>query len=428
LVHALFTPVADRFKDFIATPKSNMYQSLHTTVIVPGGQMIEIQIRTPEMHRIAEVGIAAHWRYKEGRTDPDELDRHLGWIRDIVERQHDAMDPEEFMENLKLELYQDEIFVFTPKGDLKQLPRGASALDFAFGVHTDIGLHCFGAKVNGRMVPIGTPLKSGDSVEILTSPNQNPTQDWLNIVQTSKARSRIKRYLKAEAFWDSVRLGRELLGRKLSTREEDLLALVWKHKLQDIDHLFAAIGSGEIPLSRVTAALSGEEQKPPRRLLRREGIRAVRIQGMDNMMIRFAECCRPVPGDEILGFVTRGRGVSIHRQDCSNITHILTDEKRRIEVEWDSGRGQIFVARISVYAVDRRNLLNDMTRVIRRMRINIRASESSVEIDRSTVRFEVEVRDLSQLRKLMAEIEEIDSVLTVERPDEVDEVVRSRPS
>ena len=420
IVHELFTPVADRFKDFIATPKSNMYQSLHTTVIVPGGQMIEIQIRTPKMHRIAEVGIAAHWRYKEERTDPDELDQHLVWIRDMVERQHDAMDPEEFMEDLKLELYQDEIFVFTPKGDLKQLPKGASALDFAFSVHTDIGLHCFGAKVNSRMVPIGTPLKSGDSVEILTSPNQKPTQDWLNIVQTPKARSRIKRWLKAEAFSDSVRLGREMLGRELKkAREEDLLVLVRKHRVRDIDHLFAAIGSGEMPLSRVVAALSGKEQPPPRRLLRREGIRAVRIQGMDNMMIRFAECCRPVPGDEIIGIVTRGRGVSIHRQNCPNIVHMLTDEKRRIEVEWDSGRGQIFVARILVHAVDRRNLLNDITKVTRRLRINIRASASSVEIDRSTVRFELEVRDLNQLRKLMEQIEEIDSVLTVERLDEV---------
>ncbi|MCD6335837.1 MAG: bifunctional (p)ppGpp synthetase/guanosine-3',5'-bis(diphosphate) 3'-pyrophosphohydrolase [Candidatus Latescibacteria bacterium] len=423
-VHALFTPVADRFKDFIATPKSNMYQSVHTTVIVPRGQRIEIQIRTPEMHRIAEVGIAAHWRYKEGRTGPDELDHHLGWIRDMVERQHDAMDAEEFMEDLKIELYQDEIFVFTPKGDLKHLPRGATALDFAFSVHTDIGLHCFGTKVNGRMVPIGTPLRSGDSVEILTSPNQKPTPDWLHIVQSSKARSRIKRYLKAESFWDSVRLGREMLGRKLSAREADLLALARKHKLQDTEHLFAAIGSGEIPLSRVTVALSGEKQKPQRRLLRRKGVRAVRIQGMGNMMIRFAECCRPVPGDEITGFVTRGRGVSVHRQDCPNIATMLTDEKRRIEVEWDSGRGNVFVARILVHAVDRRDLLNDITRVIRRMRINIRTSASSVEIDRSVVRFELEVQDLQQLRKLMAEIEAIDSVLTVERPDEVEEPPR----
>ena len=342
----------------------------------------------------------------------------------MVERQHDAIDPEEFMEDLKIELYQDEIFVFTPKGDLKQLPRGATALDFAFSVHTDIGLHCFGTLINGLMVPIGTPLKSGDSVEILTSSNQKPTQDWLQIVQSSRARSRIKRYLKSESFWDSVRLGREMLGRKLSAREADLLALVQKHKLQDTEHLFAAIGSGEMPLSRITAALSGEERKPPEKLLRREGIRSVRIQGMDNMMIRFSECCRPVPGDDIIGFVTRGRGVSIHRQDCPNIAHMLTDEKRRIEAEWDSGRGKVFVARILVHAVDRRDLLNDITRVIRRMRINIRASASAVEIDRSAVRFELEVRDLTQLRKLMAEIEAIDSVLTVERPDEVEEPPR----
>ncbi|MFH1008376.1 MAG: bifunctional (p)ppGpp synthetase/guanosine-3',5'-bis(diphosphate) 3'-pyrophosphohydrolase [Candidatus Latescibacterota bacterium] len=418
LVHELFTPVADRFKDFIATPKSNRYQSLHTTVIVPRGQMIEIQIRTPEMHRISEVGIAAHWRYKEGRTGPDELDSHLVWIRDIVERQHDSVDPEEFMEDLKIELYQDEIFVFTPKGDLEQLPKGASALDFAFSVHTDIGLHCFGAKVNGRMVPIGTSLKSGDSVEILTSPNQKPSPDWLYIVKSSKARSRIKRYLKAESFWDSVRLGREMLGKKLSARESDLLELVQKHKLPDAEHLFAAVGSGEIPVSRVTAELSGEKQKPLRKLLLRKGIRAVRVQGMDNMMIRFAECCRPVPGDEIVGFVTRGRGVSVHRMDCTNVADVLADENRRIKVEWDSGQGQIYVARIVVYAVDRRDLLNDITKVLRQLRINIRSSESKVEIDRSIVRFELEVRDLHQLYELMAEIEKIDSVLRVERPDE----------
>ena len=223
-----------------------------------------------------------------------------------------------------------------------------------------------------------------------------------------------------------MRLGREMLGRKLSAREADLLALVQKLKLKDTEHLFAAIGSGEIPLARVTTALSGEERKPPEKLLRREGIRSVRIQGMDNMMIRFSECCRPVPGDDIIGFVTRGRGVSVHRQDCPNIANMLTDANRRIEAEWDSGQGQVFIARILVQAVDRRDLLNDITRVIRRMRINIRTSESSVDVDRSIVRFELEVRDLHQLRELMTEIEAIDSVLTVERQDEVEEPPRRR--
>ena len=422
VVHRLFSHVEGRIKDYIAHPKPNGYQSLHTTVVVPEGQILEVQIRTPEMHRVAEMGIAAHWRYKEGNVEEDEqLERHISWIREVLERQKDARDPKEFMEDLKIELYQNEIFVFTPKGEIKALPKGATALDFAFSVHTDIGLHCYAAKVNGRLVPISTQLQSGDMVEILTSPNQKPHRDWLQFVVTSKAKSRIKRWLKAEAYEDSVRLGEELLAKELKRHrlrpdEERLEELARSLGRRDLEHLYAGLGSGELSLSQVVHKLTGTEPK----LQRARGRPApqgtgLRLKGIDNVMIRAAACCCPLPGDEVFGFVTKGRGISVHRAGCPNIERLVKDDGRWLPVEWEPDPERTYLARIFVRADDRKRLLEDIVQQISMMDINIRSVTGKASLGTAENIFEVDVHDRKELEDLMARIRKVRGVRGVQR-------------
>ncbi|HDI00222.1 MAG TPA: bifunctional (p)ppGpp synthetase/guanosine-3',5'-bis(diphosphate) 3'-pyrophosphohydrolase, partial [Firmicutes bacterium] len=422
VVHRLFSHVEGRIKDYIAHPKPNGYQSLHTTVVVPEGQILEVQIRTPEMHRVAEMGIAAHWRYKEGKVEEDEqLERHIRWIREVLERQKDTRDPKEFMEDLKIELYQNEIFVFTPKGEIKALPKGATALDFAFSVHTDIGLHCYAAKVNGRLVPISTQLQSGDMVEILTSPNQKPHRDWLQFVVTSKAKSRIKRWLKAEAYEDSVRLGEELLAKELKRHrlrpdEERLEELARSLGRRDLEHLYAGLGSGELSLSQVVHKLTGTEP----RLQRARGRPApqgtgLRLKGIDNVMIRAAACCCPLPGDEVFGFVTKGRGISVHRAGCPNIERLVKDDGRWLAVEWEPDPERTYLARIFVRADDRKRLLEDIVQQISMMDINIRGVTGKASLGTAENIFEVDVHDRKELEDLMARIRKVRGVRGVQR-------------
>ncbi|RKY59050.1 MAG: (p)ppGpp synthetase [Candidatus Latescibacterota bacterium] len=434
VVHRLFPHVEGRIKDYIAHPKPNGYQSLHTTVIVPGGQMLEVQIRTPEMHRVAEMGIAAHWKYKEGRVEGDEqLDRHLSWIREIVERQRDAGSPREFMEDLKIELYQNEIFVFTPKGEIKSLPKGATALDFAFSVHTDIGLHCYAAKVNGRLVPISTPLQSGDIVEILTSPNQKPTRDWLRFVVTSKARSRIRRWLKAEAFEDSVRLGEELFARELKRlrlhpTDAELEALARSFNRKDVEHLYAGIGNGELSLQQVLHRLTGVEHRVQRPKVRTPPQGAgLRLKGIDNVMIRAAACCCPLPGDEVFGFVTRGRGISVHRVGCPNVARLIQDEGRWVPIEWERDPDRTYLARILVRAEDRKHLLEDIVQQISVMEINIQGVTGRVSLGLAENVFEVDVHDRDELEALMARIRRVNGVRSVQRLNAPPYPVHRRP-
>jgi len=422
VVHRLFSHMEGRIKDYIAHPKPNGYQSLHTTVVVPEGQILEVQIRTPEMHRVAEMGIAAHWRYKEGNVEEDEqLERHIRWIREVLERQKDARDPKEFMEDLKIELYQNEIFVFTPKGEIKALPKGATALDFAFSVHTDIGLHCYAAKVNGRLVPISTQLQSGDMVEILTSPSQRPHRDWLQFVVTSKAKSRIKRWLKAEAYEDSVRLGEELLAKELKRHrlrpdEERLEELARSLGRRDLEHLYAGLGSGELSLSQVVHKLTGTEP----RLQRARGRPApqgtgLRLKGIDNVMIRAAACCCPLPGDEVFGFVTKGRGISVHRAGCPNIERLVKDDGRWLPVEWEPDPERTYPARIFVRADDRKRLLEDIVQQISMMDINIRSVTGKASLGTAENIFEVDVHDRKELEDLMARIRKVRGVRGVQR-------------
>ena len=424
IVHSKYSPVQGRIKDFIATPKSNMYQSLHTTVVGPRGEMVEIQIRTRSMHHTAETGIAAHWRYKEGKEREDELDRHTEWLRQLIAWDQDAP-PDEFLDQLKIHLFQDEIFVFTPKGDLKQLPRGASVLDFAFSVHTEIGMHCVAGKVAGVALPIGHSLESGDTVEIITSAQQKPRRDWLNLVKTAKARSRIRRWLKAEMYADSIKLGKEILERELKRSrsrlaDDELVDVAQACGLTNTEHLYAALGSGEVSLQRVLSKLPPVKETSSPFLIKLVSRATgdpdgIKVQGVGNLMIRIAQCCNPIPGDEIAGFITRGRGLSIHRASCPNVVEMLDDEKRCVEVDWDSGIEQAFATHISVFAKDRKKLFADIARAISDAGINIKSGELATENDLATNRFVIEVKNLNQLKKVIRKISDIKDVTRVER-------------
>jgi guanosine-3',5'-bis(diphosphate) 3'-pyrophosphohydrolase len=430
IIHNLWRPIPDRFKDFIAVPKSNMYQALHTTVMGPAGEPVEIQIRTKAMHRTAEMGIAAHWLYKEGRRGRNELDEYMGWLRQVLDWQRDLTDPEEFMEYLKIDLYPEEIFVFTPEGDLKQLPRGATPLDFAFAVHTDVGIHCQGAKVNDRMVPLAAELHSGETIEILTSPAQHPSRDWISLVKTPRAKSKIRHWLKQQSYQQSLALGKEIFERaarkaKLKPEPDDkLLAVAREFGLPDLEHFFVAVGSGDLSINQVLGKLSPGvlEQKTARssaigRLVRRrrDSMRGVRIQGMDNLMVRFARCCQPIPGDNIVGYVTRGRGISIHRADCPNSLRLLTQPERQVSVEWAAGEGQSFPVSIEVVGERRVDLLSDVTRVVSDMSADVSNASVQVEGEAFFGRFFIEVRDLRHLQRTMEKIRRVRGVERVSR-------------
>ena len=423
LVHTLYRPIPDRFKDYIATPKTNMYQSLHTTVIGPQGMAVEVQIRTWEMHHTAEIGIAAHWRYKSGAAgEGSDLDQQMNWLRQVLDWQRDATDPVEFMENLKIELFQDEIFVFTPKGDLHQLPKEATPIDFAFGIHTDIGLHCLTAKVDGQIVPLSTPLSSGATVQIISSPHQKPSPSWLEMVKTAKARQSIRRWLKEEQFSQSVRLGQEILEHELKryrhrAGSEALEELAADLNLADTEHLYAGIGSGDLSVSRVVNRLV---PNPPKRrvkpLIRDQ--RGIRIQGMHDMMIHFGKCCTPIPGDPIIGLITRGRGLSVHRTDCPNFADLAEDPERLTPVAWDLEEEQAFTVQLLVRGQDRKYFLSDVTRIISDTGANIVSCETRTLAHMVEETFWIDVHDSRQLQKVVRKLRGVEGVTEVQRVDE----------
>jgi GTP diphosphokinase / guanosine-3',5'-bis(diphosphate) 3'-diphosphatase len=421
LVHTLYRPHPDRFKDYIATPKTNMYQSLHTTVIGPRGMPVEVQIRTWEMHHTAEIGIAAHWRYKGGDGHGD-LDQQMAWLRQVLDWQRDSTDPVEFMENLKIELFQDEIFVFTPKGDLHQLPKSASPIDFAFAIHTDIGLHCLTAKVNGQIVPLSAALDSGDTVTIITSPHQKPSQAWLELVKTAKARQAIRRWLKEERFSQSVRLGQEILERELKRYRhrlgpEALTRLAAELELADIEHLYAGIGSGDLSVNRIINRLiPGQPKRRVRPLFRNR--RGIRIQGMHDMMIQFGKCCSPIPGDSIIGLITRGRGLSVHRTDCPNIADLAEDPERMTPVAWDLDEEQSFTVRLRVCGNDRKFFLSDVSRIISDTGANIVGCTTRTVAHLVEETFWIDVNNTRQLHGLVKKLQVVEGVTEVQRVDE----------
>jgi GTP pyrophosphokinase len=427
IIHALWAPVPDRFHDYIANPKSNMYRSLHTTVVGPRGRMVEIQIRTHAMHYAAEYGIAAHWLYKEGRRTHGELDRQMAWLREILEWQREMTNPEEFMEYLKVDLFQEDIFVYTPAGELKQLPRGSTPLDFAFAVHSDVGFHCVGAKVNRKFVPLSTKLESGDEIEIKTSPHQTPSQDWLKIVKTTRAKTKIKHWLKQKGFEQSVSLGKELFERELKKRrlsalpESELADIAAMNGFTSAEQMFSAMGSGSASIQTIMNKLAPPPDKAEPSVVQRfidqaRGVsRGIRIAGVGNLMYRFASCCQPVPGERIVGFVTRGRGLSIHRADCQNAAAVYEEPERRVEVEWDVEKGQSFLVRLYALLEDRKNLLKDVTEAIAEADINVRRGEITSGLSPAVGHFIVEIQNYGQLTRLLDRIRKVRGVLTVDR-------------
>ncbi len=424
VIHSNFTPVIDRIKDFIATPKHNMYRSLHTTVIGPRGEMVEIQIRTQDMHKTAEEGIAAHWRYKEGGKSDRDLDRQLTWLRQTLEWLRDFTDPNEFLTSLKADLYHNEIFIFTPKGDLKNLPMGATPIDFAYAVHTEVGRHCVGAKVNGRLVPFNYQLKNGDTVEIITQKDAEPNDDWLKVVTTSTARSRIKRWLKSKGYSDSVEQGKSLLEKAFkkahrdALKDKDLDELAQSFGKDDAEQLLAAIGLGEISIVQVVRKAFPEEEKAPdffKDVRPSAPPSGVRVQGMDNIVVRFAKCCQPVPGDDIVGLVTKGRGISVHRSFCSNVVNLGVDSGSVIKVEWDTEPRQAFPVLITVTNEDRRNMLAEIAKAISDENADILSADVRSEGVMGMASFLVDVRNLHQLDRVVKSIGRIKGVHNVTR-------------
>ena len=421
LVHGIYAPIPERIKDYISTPKSNMYQSLHTSVIGPRGQYVEVQIRTSAMHHTAEIGIAAHWRYKSEDEISSDIDQHLGWLHQVMDWQQEATDPAEFMANFKIELFQDEIFVFTPKGDLYQQPKGATPIDFAFAVHTDIGLHCLTSKVNGQVVPLSTHLNSGDTVHIVTNSNQKPNRSWLEFVKTTKAHQAIRRWLREEQHGHGVRLGRDILERELKRYRTDasfdLDAIATDFGLGDAEHLYAALGIGDLSVGKVIGKIV--PHKPKRRgLFRRRDRRGISIQGMQDLMIAFGKCCTPIPGDRIIGLITRGRGVTVHRTDCPNIGEISEEPDRLLQVQWDLEGEPAFTVQLRTRSQDRKYLLSDISKAISDAGSNIRSSATHTEGEVSEQDFWIDVTDIKQLRRTINRIGKTKGVLDVRRIDE----------
>ncbi|MGF1668024.1 MAG: RelA/SpoT family protein [Acidimicrobiia bacterium] len=432
LVHARWVPISGRFKDYIAMPKFNLYQSLHTTVIGPDGRPLEVQIRTEEMHRLAEAGVAAHWRYKEG---PEAA--RLAWLGELPSLQDEVADPEEFLDQLKLDLYQDEVFVLTPRGDVKSLPRGSTAVDFAFAVHTEVGYRCVGAKVNGRLVPLSSKLESGDIIEVITSKSQDsgPSRDWLNFAITSRAKSKIKGWFLKERRDQATVEGRdevmtllrkEGLGLGASERESMLAEVATEFNRADVDGLMAAVAEHDVSAQSVVnrvvrmvrPAVDDDDLLAPVRPRRySSGGPGIIVEGLDDMLVRIARCCAPVPGDDIVGFVTVGRGVSVHRADCTNMAALTaTGGERMLEVTWAPERVGSFTIWVQVEALDRTKLLRDVTSAISDMGGNITASSSVTGRDRVAIlRYEIELSDPGMVPKLIADLRGVDGVFAAFR-------------
>jgi GTP pyrophosphokinase len=433
-IHALWRPVQGRFKDYIAMPKFNLYQSLHTTVVGPRGKPVEFQIRTHEMHRRAEYGVAAHWGYKEQRNPTEDL----LWLQRLVDWQQETNDPDEFMQSLKIDLEQDEVFVFTPKGKVITLATGATPVDFAYAIHTEVGHRCIGARVNGRLVPLDSQLQSGDTCEIFTSKVEGagPSRDWLQFAQTPRARSKIRQWFSRERRVDAIDAGRDELIKALRreglpvqklSNSPTLLTAAEKLNYTDLDSLHAAIGEGHVSAKAVVQRVQrelrgGEEQlpvtvsRPPRARSRRETSVGVHVEGLDDVMVRLSRCCTPVPGDEIMGFVTRGRGVSVHRTDCANAASLRSQADRVIEVDWDNDAPGNYVVGVEVEALDRSKLLRDVAEVLSEHHVNILSCSSQTQADRiARLRFEFELADPGHLDSILSAMKRVQSVYEASR-------------
>ncbi|WP_425807506.1 RelA/SpoT family protein [Desulfitobacterium sp. Sab5] len=444
IIHTMWKPLPGRFKDYIAMPKPNMYQSLHTTLVGAHGEPFEIQIRTWEMHRTAEYGIAAHWKYKEGgKAQSGSFEQKLSWLRQLLEWQHDSRDAGEFMESLKIDLFADTVFVFTPKGDVVELPAGSCPVDFAYRVHTDVGHRCVGAKINSRIIPLETKLTNGDIVEILTSKQGNgPSRDWLSFVKTSQAKNRIRAWFKKEKREENIVRGREGLereARKLGfdpavfLKPETLMAIAKSYNIATLEDLYAAMGDGAVTVTKVLTRLRDDLSKEEKEKLQLASLQqgeakpsntygkasqGVRVKGVDNILIRFSRCCNPLPGDDIVGYITRGRGVSIHRRDCDNIKAHHEDElNRMVEVVWDDAQADtIYPVDVEIFGLDRARLVTDVMNVVMETRTHILGINARVSKDKMAhIQLSIEIRNLGHLYNVMQKVRKVKDVTSVER-------------
>lgn len=451
IVHTIYKPIPGRFKDYIAMPKPNMYQSLHTTVIGPQGKTFEIQIRTFDMHKTAEYGIAAHWKYKEGNNSNPEnkdvnFDKKLVWLRDMLEWQKETSDPNEFMEGFKMDLFTDEVFVFTPKGVVINLGSGSTPIDFAYRIHTDVGNRCVGAKVSGKIVPLDYKLKTGEIVEVITSQgSKGPSMNWLNIVTTNQAKSKIRAWFKKSQKEENIIKGKDLLEKELKKQNvhfvdiakgDAYIRMQRRYNLHAMEDIYSAIGLGQINPSNFVSKLKGEntQEKPQatvesinKALEEKENNKSkekksnnyygISVKGETNLMVRFARCCNPVPGDEILGYITKGRGVSVHRMDCSNLQSLIkNDADKVIEVSWGSEKGASYVAEIAVKSHDRMGVLQDVMKVITDLGVNLTAlNANTIKSDNALITIKVKINSVDELRNLMKKLRKISGVLDVFR-------------
>ena len=428
IVHSLWRPVPGRFKDYVAMPKPNGYQSLHTTVIGPSGERVEVQIRTQEMHRVAELGIAAHWKYKgDGSTRPSD-EKQFAWLRQLLEWQQNLSDPNEFLETVRVDLFADEVYVFTPQGDVVALPAGASPIDFAYAVHTEVGHHCAGAKVNGQLVRLTHRLTTGDTIEIITSPHQKPRQEWLDNVVTGRARNRIRHVLRTEQVEDARALGREILQRELQRRRMsydelrkagELSKVAKELSYKDLDAMLQAVAYGRLHGRQVARKLGGDEDAGKPNLLRRvfrpsRGPADVKVGGMDQVLVRFGKCCSPLPGDPVEGFITRGRGVTVHARNCAKIFHL--DPERRVPVDWEGEPDTVRRVKVRVVSEDRPGLLAAVSNKISDQGVNIDAGQITTSGNNRAVQtFELSIKNRRELDSVIKQLTKIRGVLSVER-------------
>jgi GTP pyrophosphokinase len=444
-LHARWNPVPGRFKDYIAMPKFNLYQSLHTTVIGPGGKPVEIQIRTHDMHRRAEYGVAAHWKYKEGAKNQagaeDSAGNDMTWLRQLVDWQKETADPSEFLDSLRFEIADGEVYVFTPKGDVMALPAGATPVDFAYAVHTEVGHRTMGARVNGRLVPLDSTLENGDVVEVFTSKSETagPSRDWLGFVTSPRARNKIRQWFTKERREEAIEQGKDLIAKAMRKQNlpiqrllshESLVAIANEMRFADVSALYAAIGEGQASaasvVQRLVHAMGGEpgaeediaETARPGQTARRvrTGDPGVVVKGVDDIWVKLAKCCTPVPGDDIVGFVTRGAGVSVHRSDCINVTQLRAEPERMVDVEWSQGSTALFLVQIQVEALDRSRLLSDVTRVLSDHHVNILSASVSTSRDRVAMsRFVFEMAEPSHLASVLSAVRKVEGVFDVYR-------------
>ena len=437
VVHQSWRPIPGRFKDYIAVPKPNLYQSLHTTVVGERGQPFEVQIRTRKMDLIAEEGIAAHWRYKEGKLEPQDSDRNIAWLRRLLDWQKEVSDPRTFLSSLKIDLYPDEVYVFSPKGEVMAFPRGATPLDFAYRVHTELGHHCSGARVSGRLVPLRTELSNGDIVEILTNPNREPSRDWLNLVVTPRAKSKIRHWLNTQQKQRAVEIGRSLLEREFRryrqslrrhSESADMRTFLAEQGMSSLDDLYSRVGFGKLQPKTVAQRLVPQKQldrpqEDPGRLRRAVtkllpfSHGPITVKGQDDMLAFLAKCCSPLPGEDIVGYVTRGRGVSVHSTECPNVRNLLYNPERQIDVDWARGDETLYDVTLSIDAEDMQGLLARLTEAISREASNIRNinADAGEAGGQAKIEVAVQVRNRKHLEKVVRAVSAIDGISNVDR-------------